>query len=137
MPNTNVPRQTRKESRTLTDFCWSNPIPLSAADINANLAMFYVDRDLAIDQIHYAYTTAAAATDDFKISYSSTLGGSRTDVLTGQPLDGAAGDYDATFGDHAPLIPANSWVFIEDDSSTIASLVGFRIFIQGRLGVRA
>lgn len=136
--NTNVPRVTRRESAPLMDFCWTNEVGLGASTINGNFALFYVDRDLAIDSLKYAYSTAAASSDDFKLSYASDLAGtSRTDILTGQPLDGAAGDYDATFGDHAPVVPAGNWLFIEDDSSTIASLAGLRIFIQGRLGVRA
>lgn len=137
--NTNVPRQTRKETRALADFCFTNEVGLGAATINSEFALFYCDRDFAIDSLRYAYATAGAADDEISFGYAPDLAGTGlTTILDNQPIDGAAGDYAATFGDNAPLVPAGNWLFINHaDSGTVADVAGLRVFIQGRMGVRA
>lgn len=137
--NTNVPRQTRKETRALSDFCFTNEVGLGASTINGEFALFYCDRDFAIDSLKYAYSTAGAADDEISFAYASDLAGtSLTTILDNQPIDGAAGDYNAVFGDHAPIVPAGNWLFINHaDSGTVSTVAGLRVFIQGRMGVRA
>jgi hypothetical protein len=135
----NVQRQTRTETRKLMDFCWTSEVGLTDTSIANPYFLFYVDRDLAIDQLKYNYATKSeTAGDDIKFGYASALGGTVTDLVDGAPVTADPGaDLEVTFPDttKALIVPAGSWFVVEADTVAGSNLAGLRVFVQGRLGV--
>lgn len=136
--NTNVPIAERTEGIPIHAVDWTNETALDATALGSPVALFYCELPLAIDHVHFGYSTASTSASAVKLSYASSLAGTRTDILTGLNTgDGSTKEKNATISGHAPLVPAGNWLFVERDTGTLTGLDGLRIYVRGRRNVRS